>query len=83
MGRSLIERLLEDIPQTATLVTIMDGHPATLSWLGSVHGHKVSPLGVSEFGQSGDIQDLYNCYGLDTGTIIDAVAKVCLQSADV
>ena len=80
--QSIIEAILSSVPRTATLVTVIDGHPATLSWLGSVLGHRVHPLGVSAFGQSGDIPDLYNCYGLDSDKIINAVAKVCLQSID-
>ena len=80
--QSLIEKILNSVPRTATLVTVIDGHPATLSWLGSVRGHRVHPLGVSAFGQSGDIPDLYNYYGLDSDKIINAVAKVCLESID-
>ena len=80
--QSRIEKILDFVPRTATLVTVIDGHPATLSWLGSVRGHRVYPLGVSAFGQSGDIPDLYDCYGLDADKIINAIAKVCLQSID-
>ena len=43
----------------AALVTVLDGHPAALSWLGAVRGQRVVPLGVDHFGQSGDIPDLY------------------------
>jgi pyruvate dehydrogenase E1 component len=39
---------------------VLDGHPATLSWLGSVGRHRVLPLAVTRFGQSGDVQDLYH-----------------------
>ena len=38
---SYVSHLLADVPRDATLVTVMDGHPLTLSWLGSVYGHKV------------------------------------------
>jgi pyruvate dehydrogenase E1 component len=38
---------------------VIDGHPATLAWLGSVHGHRRIPLGVEHFGQTGTIGDLY------------------------
>ena len=63
----------------AALVTVVDGHPATLSWLGSVAGNAWSPLGVDRFGQSGDIPDLYRAYGLDRDAIIDAAARACLK----
>ena len=63
----------------AALVTVLDGHPATLSWLGAVARHRVVALGVDRFGQSGDIPDLYREYGLDSQAIIDAAARACLD----
>jgi pyruvate dehydrogenase complex dehydrogenase (E1) component len=58
----------------AVLVTILDGHPATLSWLGSAARRRVQPLGVERFAQSGDTLDLYRAYGIDAEAIFDAVA---------
>ena len=66
--------LLAGVPRDAKLVTVIDGHPATLSWLGAVHGHRVTPLGVSEFGQTGDLIDLYRHYGIDADAIVRACA---------
>jgi pyruvate dehydrogenase E1 component len=74
-GQSHIDRLLDPLARDAALVTVIDGHPATLSWLGAVRGHRIQPLGVSGFGQSGDIPDLYATYGLDAATIEAAVEK--------
>jgi pyruvate dehydrogenase E1 component len=74
------ERLLSRLRPGAALVTVTDGHPATLSWLGGVAHHVVAPLGVDRFGQSGDIPDLYRVYGLDCDAIIDAAARACLPS---
>jgi len=71
---SHVERLLAQAPRDAVLVTMMDGPPATLSWLGGVHGHRVSPLGLTRFGQSGDIPDLYREYGLDADAGVSAAA---------
>jgi len=76
---SHIEGLLEPLAADAALVTVLDGHPATLSWLGAVSRHRVQPLGVEHFGQSGDIPDLYRVYGLDSDAILDAVARACLR----
>ena len=73
-----VERLLSRLSPNAGLVTIIDGHPATLSWLGAVGRHRVRALGVDRFGQSGDIQDLYKLYGLDVDAILEAAASVCL-----
>jgi pyruvate dehydrogenase E1 component len=78
-ARSHIARLLGALPATAALVTILDGHPLTLSWLGAVRGQKVRPLGVEAFGQSADIPDLYRVHGIDTDAIIDAAAAALLQ----
>ncbi|MBI2204272.1 MAG: transketolase [Candidatus Rokubacteria bacterium] len=77
-SRSRIEQLLAQAPGAA-LVTVLDGHPATLSWLGSVHGQRMYPLGVDHFGQSGDIADLYRLHGIDEDAIIDAAARACLD----
>ena len=60
-------------------MTVLDGHPATLSWLGAVRGHAVVPLGVEAFGQSGDIPDLYRVYGLDADAMLGAAARLCVQ----
>ena len=79
-GGSHIERLLAALPNDAGLVTVLDGHPATLSWLASVRRHRVVPLGVDRFGQSGDIPDLYREYRLDRDAIVDAAARICLAS---
>ncbi len=73
---SPVERLLAPLPADATLITVIDGAPAALSWLGGVRGHRVIPLGVTEFGQSGDIPDLYRRYRIDTDAILDAAAAV-------
>ena len=69
-ARSHVERLLEPLPPHCSLVTVLDGHPATLAWLGSVYGHKTRSLGVEHFGQTGTIADLYRHYGIDAQGII-------------
>ena len=76
---SHIERVLADLDPRAGLVTVLDGHPATLSWLGAVAGHAVMPLGVEAFGQSGDLRDLYRVYGLDADAILGAAARLCVR----
>jgi pyruvate dehydrogenase E1 component len=71
-GASHIETLLTVVPRNCALVSVIDGHPATLAWLGSVHGHRQRALGVDRFGQTGTIGDLYRHYGIDANAIIDA-----------
>ena len=71
-ARSHIERLFADLPRTCALVTVIDGHPATLAWLGGVAGHRTIPLGVEHFGQSGRITDLYRHHGMNRDAIAEA-----------
>ena len=40
---SPVERLLAPLSREARLVTVFDGHPLALSWLGSVRGQRVVP----------------------------------------
>ncbi len=78
-ARSHVEALLAPLAPDAGLVTLVDGHPASLSWLGSVRGHQVQALGVEHFGQSGDLDDLYRHYRIDVAAILDACAAAALQ----
>lgn len=71
-----IETLLGRMAPDAGLVTVLDGHPATLAWLGGVANHDVAALGVDAFGQSGDLPDLYRIYGIDADAILDGAAAV-------
>ena len=77
--KSHIRRLLAQLSPDGLLVTVVDGHAATLSWLGAVGHHPVHPLGVEHFGQSGDIPDLYHAYRLDTDAILDAAAAALVE----
>lgn len=76
---SHIETLLMPLAQNAGLVTVTDGYPTTLTWLGGVLGHRVEGLGVNSFGQSGDSIDLYEYYRIDANAILDACASSCLN----
>jgi pyruvate dehydrogenase E1 component len=58
--------------RTAPMVAVLDGHPHTLSFLGTINSSPIACLGVSDFGQAGDIDDLYRHFGIDTSTIIGA-----------
>jgi pyruvate dehydrogenase E1 component len=75
-ARSHIERLLAEVPPHCALVTVLDGHPATLAWLGAVAGHRVRPLGVEHFGQTGALADLYRHYGIDANAIVAAAQAI-------
>ncbi|MBV9136909.1 MAG: transketolase, partial [Hyphomicrobiales bacterium] len=68
--------LLAEVPAHCGLVTVIDGPPATLAWLGSVMGHRTRSLGVEHFGQTGTISDLYRHYGIDAQAIIGAAQMI-------
>ena len=80
-AESFIEKLLAPLSPSAAIVTVHDGHPAALGWLGSVRGHRCQALGVDRFGQAGNIASLFKEYGIDTETVIDAVADLILAES--
>ena len=75
-ARSHIERLLADVPPHCGIVSVLDGHPATLAWLGAVAGHRTRALGVEHFGQTGSLADLYRHYGIDANAIVAAAQAI-------
>jgi pyruvate dehydrogenase E1 component len=54
------------------LVTVLDGHPHTLAFLSTINQVPSITLGVTRFGQSGSIQDVYRYHGIDTDSIVRA-----------
>ncbi|MEM8645484.1 MAG: transketolase, partial [Pseudomonadota bacterium] len=76
---SYVEELLSPLDREAQIVTVLDGHPAALSWLGGVHGHKVQALGVEHFGQTGTLDDLYHEYRISA----DAIVEACMATQPV
>jgi len=75
-ARSHAERLFETLPAHCSIVTVLDGHPATLGWLGAVAGHRTRSLGVEHFGQTGTIADLYRHHGIDAQGIARAASAL-------
>ncbi|GAB0114222.1 transketolase [Acidisoma sp. C75] len=73
---SHIERLMAAVPRDAALITVQDGHPAGLAWLGAVSGHRSRALGVEHFGQSGTIADLYREARIDAAAIVAAAEAI-------
>jgi pyruvate dehydrogenase E1 component len=70
-GDAILDALLP-ADRAAALVTVLDGHPHTLSFLGAVCNVPIACLGVDDFGQSGDVDDLYRSFGIDPETIVGA-----------
>ncbi len=54
------------------LVTVLDGHPHALAFLATVNRVKTTGLGVTRFGQSGSLEDVYRYHGLDCDSIVRA-----------
>ncbi len=73
---SHIETLLKDLPRNCVLITVIDGHPATLSWLGGVRGHQTISHGVEHFGQTGTIGDLYRHFRIDAEALIGSASEL-------
>ncbi|MFG2276886.1 pyruvate dehydrogenase [Streptomyces chartreusis] len=59
------------------LITLVDGHPHTLAFLGAVNNVPIATLGVTRFGQSGSLQDVYRHHGLDADTVVAAGLDLC------
>jgi pyruvate dehydrogenase E1 component len=58
--------------RAAPVVTVVDGHPHTLAFLTGITGTPVTTLGVDDFGQAGDVGDLYRHFGIDVAGIAGA-----------
>ena len=54
------------------LVTVLDGHPHTLAFLAGVNGVPATHLGVTAFGQSGDLDSVYRYHGLNVDSVVGA-----------
>jgi pyruvate dehydrogenase E1 component len=74
-GQAILDALLGPA-RRAPLVTVLDGHPHTLAFLGAVQDVPIACLGVDDFGQSGDVQDLYRHFGIDADTIAGAATDL-------
>jgi pyruvate dehydrogenase E1 component len=70
-----LEELIPEEERHCPLVTVMDGHPHALSFLGSVFGAKTVALGVDQYGQSGSRQELYDYYQIGLKSIVRAAVE--------
>jgi pyruvate dehydrogenase E1 component len=62
--------------RAAPIVSVLDGHPHTLSFLSAIRQVPIACLGVDDFGQSGDVPDLYRAFGIDADTIVGAASDL-------
>ena len=81
-GRTTAETWILDqlfpADRATPLVTVLDGHPHTLSFLA---GHQPGALDLRwvsrKFGQVGGLEDVYRYHGIDTDSIVRAALDVC------
>jgi pyruvate dehydrogenase E1 component len=71
-GESWILDAILPARRAAPMVTVLDGHPHSLAFLAGVNQVRAAHLGVSAFGQSGGLGEVYRHHGLDTDTIVRA-----------
>lgn len=56
----------------ACIVSVLDGHPHALSFLGAIQGVPSVALGVTSYGQSSSLSDAYHLHGIDEEAIVGA-----------
>ncbi|MGP4015073.1 transketolase-like TK C-terminal-containing protein [Saccharopolyspora sp. 5N708] len=60
------------------LVTVLDGHPHALAFLAGINRVRAAHLGVTAFGQSGSLPEVYRHHGIDA----DAIVRTALDVTD-
>ena len=79
-GRGSAESWILDqvfpVSRARPLVSVLDGHPHTLAFLAGINRVPSVALGVTGFGQSGSLEDVYRHHGIDTDAIIRAALDV-------
>jgi pyruvate dehydrogenase E1 component len=58
--------------RAAPIVTVLDGDPHALAFLATVNEVPLTPLGVTRFGQSGDLADVYRHHEIDAESVVGA-----------
>ena len=71
-GDWLLDALIAPAQRASPIVTVIDGAPGALAWIGGVFGQPLTALGVASFGQSGSRSDLYRAMKIDTDSILEA-----------
>lgn len=76
---SLRSGIVDDLfpsSQGTPIVSILDGHPHTLSFLAAIRGDAIRCLGVTEFGQSSNLADAHALHRIDADAISSAALDV-------
>ncbi len=72
-GESWILDQLLPSDRAVPMVTVLDGHPHALAFLAGLRRVPSRHLGVSRFGQAGELADVYRYHGIDADAIVRAV----------
>ncbi len=70
--KPFLDGVLSPEERHVPIVTVLDGHPQTLAWLGAALAAPTFPLGVTRYGQSGTPEDLYREYEIDSTSVMAA-----------
>jgi pyruvate dehydrogenase E1 component len=73
---SYLDELLPAAERGVPAITLLDGHPLTLAWLGALFNAPLKPLGVVNFGETGSLQQLYHKHHIDTDAVLTAMVQV-------
>jgi pyruvate dehydrogenase E1 component len=73
---SYLDALLPAAERHTPVITLLDGHPLTLAWLGALCNAPLQPLGVMNFGEAGSLQQLYHKHHIDTDAVLAAIVQV-------
>ncbi len=73
---SYLHQLLPPDDRRAPAVTLLDGHPLALGWLGNLLHAPVRALGVTAFGESAALPDLYHKHHIDADAVLGAIAQL-------
>ena len=79
VNQNPIISLLDNINTKVPAITVTDSHPHSLVWIGAALGAQTYSLGINDFGQSGELEKLYEEYMLDSKTIVEA----CLDALNI
>lgn len=71
-----LDQLLPPEDRRTPAVTLLDGHPLALGWLGNLLHAPVRALGVTAFGESAALPDLYHKHHIDADAVLGAMAQL-------
>jgi pyruvate dehydrogenase E1 component len=71
-----LDQLLPIADRHTPAITLLDGHPLALGWLGNLLHAPVRALGVTAFGESAALPDLYHKHQIDADAVLGAIARL-------